>query len=391
MASSKARKLVYENAKKSKSREVQLDFNAVVDVRNGKLYWANTSQVMSDRWVKAILEGLQLNSIDQITAEMQTEPITFIAPPEKKGVSNAIGSWFEYCYWEALSNQAKADPDIKSVEQRASDAFMARGGKSTFITEALSTDDLEIIKKTAERAAVNTLRKAKNGMPKDATFIIEAVAGSDAAGDILVKALNKYGQEVNIPRLMPYVELKYYKGDNITFSTLSDKNYYQTFSQYLFGTGDKYWSLEKDTQVWLSTIQHSGLQDYLRYGLAPPSKREPAAIFTYLLQKGNYKQDLSKKSMIVVNSSNDNITFTASLKTLRDNMLKKGNITIREKSTIFEGDLYAENKKFQIASLTLADPNQLSRESVESSRKTQEVGPDWHTTFRFVLSKAFYG
>lgn len=43
MASSKARKLVYENAKKSKSREVQLDFNAVVDVRNGKLYWANTS------------------------------------------------------------------------------------------------------------------------------------------------------------------------------------------------------------------------------------------------------------------------------------------------------------------------------------------------------------
>lgn len=103
---------------------------------------------------------------------------------------------------------------------------MARGGKSTFITEALSTTDLEIIKKTAERAAANTLRKAKNGIPKDATFIVEAVAGSDAAGDILVKALNKYGQEVNIPRLMPYVELKYYKGDNITFSTLSDKNYY---------------------------------------------------------------------------------------------------------------------------------------------------------------------
>lgn len=390
MAQSIARRLIYQRAKESTNRQVDIDITEFAEVKNGKLYWKNTSQRMSSRWTNAILQALGLDNLEEIEARLEDhDTVTFTVPSEKKGVSNAIGSWFEYCYWKALTDYAKNDPDIKSVEAIASKKFLARGKSGSFIEVALSEADRGIIKDTAEQAALRTINKAKRSLPKEATLVIEAVAGGNAAGDILIEALN--GKErTPIPRLMPWVELKYYKGENITFSTLSDKNYGQTFSKYLFNNKTKYWRLDDSTEVWLSKIQNSGLQDYLRYGLHPRGTVEPKEIFTYLLQKGGYKQDLSKKSMIVVNSTDDGkITFTASLKTLRDRAFQR-DISIKDRSTIFEG-YNEEGHLVNLASLAFANPSQLERESVLSSHQTPGEGPDWNTSFRFILTKAFYG
>lgn len=372
-----------------KDDEIIIDLGNLTLTENG-LVWKSNKKALSEEFTNAVLAALGVNSLKDLTADFEfTGQISITAQnaPEKAindYVSKQIGSYFEYQYFVELLSQAANSGKFKSVSQDAKESFLAQ----RLMGQDLTAEDCQKIEAAAKNAAKRTLNDIIQSITNltEVSIVIEAVAGSDPAGDIKIALKDAAGNNLEaFPPIM--IELKYYSNTTITFFTLVDSNFGYMFSQFLYDT-PQLWNHTKRTDSW----KRAAITSYKTYlpqiqgkGTAAKSRE----LFVYLLRKGKAETDLKRKGLIVASRSSGNIVgFDLSLDSLI-NRQENWSTEIKGNRASFKAQ-FAGGAARTMGALTLLD-KVLNKESRESLNQTPGEGPDWKTHFHFTLNKAFYG
>lgn len=387
--------------------------------KDGKWVWKDKDTYkVSPRWLKVFKEAIeQLNDGDLSISGHLDAPLTISVPKglDRPALSSALGDFFEYSFWNALQvlalkEQAQVTQGVTSqagisrgkatniekityswtmnngvnVVASAEQSFIDRGlnTSSTYYINSLTIDEKNDIISAAKMAAQSIWAEIETAIKQDQikTITIDALAGSNTIGDVIIQALNKEGKNIIS---LPVLELKYYGNDTPTFFTLSDRyNFGTKFSEFLNSKPQVYWSKKLSTETWYDKVSTEGLLDYIRF---VSNQKQSKGIFLYLLQKGQ-GHDISKKRMIAVNSKKGNVTISVDLESLATRQSFK---RFSSKNVGYPL-VFDSTKNERLGSLRFNDPTRIKDQSMESDNQTKGPGPDWFTTFQFIVNKAYY-
>lgn len=385
---------------------MEFDLGDLYFSADGSLRWVSNKVAVNTELANAILSAFNNNLQDlQAAINNQTRLTVTIqgSDPtgEKRFLGNAIGHAFEYYFHQNLSRVAREFPQIQSVKMATGVAFIMDGIKA--VKQLVSVPQLMLqLYKQAEQSARMYLSDLVQGMEESAkvNITLEGIGGDDARGDIRL-AIEQILNNGKVKKSLDYwIELKAYSSSTVTYATLSDSNFVKTLARYLYEKPQDqiYWTCLEDTEKWAYLVQTSGLKGYFLQ-LASVNEIGSANMqpfLAYLVKKAGKDLALSRRRMVVANTSSNKITISLDLDAILSELAQK-KIT-GQFSTIGRGTQLAfqyqdlQNRKQNLAYLRLAEkgPSQIKNQSAESKTKTKEIGPDWTVPFEIELTKTFY-
>ena len=360
-----------------------VDMTALVDILKGEI----KLNQKPPKWIEEILKKIERGAVDGNVGKVQ------IATFAGAGWSKAVGNFFEWCVYEELLNiMKKKFPSIYSTKDDATPtpslSFSLQRYAMSFFKLFTTNSQVFQMEKDIRQTATLAAQMLEEEVGTNACeAILQAVAGSDPTGDLLLGNC--------------MLELKYYSNpQRIRWFSFSDMSQFgENFGEFLKKMeNDKVWDSNNrylPQNQWIPNIQTIGLEGYMRYILKTQFSNSEEMLFSYLLHKGKYQVNTKKRIIIGKNvqysGGKVQVSITQDIEALLELIRSKQWSSVLNNlkfeflaSQEVVGDVSLPEKQFQERSAT----NKKNRALRKKGEKSQV---NWDsTTFEFYLQKGFY-